>query len=107
MAQALVAGVSSLNAVATALSSPAVDFLPPWLVKAASTPDEQFRLNASQLALGVGLYAWIAYYMCAFLPYRVLYDEYQDYGRRVAQVRRKAKPFMGLSSRLHVRIYFV
>lgn len=43
-------------------------------------------MNASQLSLGVGLYVWVAYYMCVFLPYRVLYEEYQDFGRRSAQV---------------------
>lgn len=55
-------------------------------VRAASRPDEGFGLSAAQLGLGVGIYAWVAYYLCFFLPYRALYDEYQSYDRRTAQV---------------------
>lgn len=71
-----------------ALASPTVEFLPRWLIGAASRPDNQFGLSASQLGVGFGLYVWISYYLCAFLPYRLLYDEYQSFPRRVAQVRR-------------------
>lgn len=85
--QILITRMSSLQAMATALSSPMVDFLPSWFITAASTPDAEFRLNAAELALGVGLYAWIAYYLCVFLPYRILFIEYQDYGRRLSQVK--------------------
>lgn len=52
----------------------------------ASIPDESFNRSAAQLFLGFGMYAWAAYYACLFLPYRVLYDEYQSYERRTAQV---------------------
>lgn len=45
-----------------------------------------FELSSAQLALGVALYAWVGYYACLYLPYRMLYDEYQSYERRVAQV---------------------
>lgn len=85
--QILVVRMSSLQAVATALSSPMVDLLPTWFITAVSTPDAEFQLNAAELMLGVGLYAWIAYYLCVFLPYRMLFAEYQDYGRRLSQVR--------------------
>lgn len=56
-------------------------------VRMASMPDEGFNRSASQLCFGIGIYAWVAYYACFFLPYRVLYDEYQSYERRTAQVR--------------------
>jgi len=54
----------------------------------ASAPLEEFGgLSLAQLGLGFGVYAWVGYYACCFLPYRMLYDEYQGYERRVAQVR--------------------
>lgn len=54
----------------------------------SKAPLEGFDLSAAQLGLGVGMYAWIGYYACCFLPYRLLYDEYQSYQRRIAQVAR-------------------
>ncbi|CAM9149759.1 unnamed protein product [Scytosiphon promiscuus] len=82
----LIAATGIWTGVAGGLTAPALDFLPTWLVRAASRPDESFGLSAAQLALGVGIYAWVAYYLCFFLPYRVLYDEYQSYDRRTAQI---------------------
>ncbi|CAM9739402.1 unnamed protein product [Pylaiella littoralis] len=82
----LVAATGGWTAAASALSSPTVDFLPSWLVRMASMPDEGFNRSASQLCFGIGIYAWVAYYACFFLPYRVLYDEYQSYERRTAQM---------------------
>ena len=85
--QALLVGISNIHPMAAALSSPTAESLPRWLIRAASRPDNQFGLSASQLGVGFGLYVWISYYMCAFLPYRLLYDEYQSFPRRVAQAR--------------------
>lgn len=69
------------------LAGAALESLPPWVAVVMSTPDEQWHLNAGQVAVGVGLYLWVSYYLCMFLPYRVLYDEYQSYRRRAAQVQ--------------------
>ncbi|CBJ30153.1 expressed unknown protein [Ectocarpus siliculosus] len=81
-------GTWTATTAAGALCAPTLDFLPAGLVRWASTPDDNFGLSAAQLVLGVGMYAWIAYYACFFLPYRVLYEEYQSYERRTAQVVR-------------------
>ncbi|CAN0447768.1 unnamed protein product, partial [Ectocarpus sp. 12 AP-2014] len=81
-------GTWTATTAAGALCAPILDFLPAGLVRWASSPDDNFGLSAAQLVLGVGMYAWIAYYACFFLPYRVLYEEYQSYERRTAQVVR-------------------
>eukprot|EP00903_Cladosiphon_okamuranus_P021060 g19346.t1 len=77
------------NAVVLALSSPTLDFVPAWLVQGSTV--EMYGYNAAQVWLGVSMYAWIGYYVVFFLPYRVLYDEYQSYDRRLAQYLKDMK----------------
>lgn len=55
-------------------------------MQTSNVPLEGFGRSSAELVLGLGMYAWIGYYACCFLPYRMLYDEYQSYRRRIAQV---------------------
>lgn len=82
----LIAAGGGFPGAAFGLSNQLRDFLPAWFIRVASRPDPSFRLSSAQLSFGLGLYAWISYYVCAFLPYRMLVDEYQDASRRVMQV---------------------
>eukprot|EP00752_Nemacystus_decipiens_P005794 g5242.t1 len=82
----LVVAIGRGKGAVLALSSPTLDFLPARLLQASRAPLETFGFSSAQLWLGVGMYAWIGYYALCFLPYRMLYDEYQSYQRRVAQI---------------------
>lgn len=74
-------------------------------VRVSNAPLEGFDLGSAQLALGVGLYAWIGYYACCFLPYRTLYHEYQSYQRRIAQVLPFVRSFVrSVGLCVHVRV---
>lgn len=84
--QALATGSSALRSLFLFPATVALGLAPGGVAATLYTPDKELHLSIAQVGAGLSLYLWISYYLCFFLPYRVLHDDYQSYRRRAAQV---------------------
>lgn len=71
-----------------AFSWPLLKIIPASFVSMASRPDKGFVfMNVPAAYALLVVYLWVSYYLVWFVPYRILYREFQTHDRRRDQVQ--------------------
>lgn len=79
--------------------------MPASLISMASRPDKNFvSMNVSAALALLVVYLWVSYYLVWFVPYRILYGEFQTHARRRDQVPLSVtcKMTWGMMSRMSI-----